>query len=437
MKVLLRTYGCQMNDYDSDLALGLLTKEGYETTDDESVADVILFNTCSVRQHAEDRVFNQIARLKGEKLRRPELMIGVMGCMVENYKTQFFKDYPQIDLLLGTRSIRELPKAIQRVKTERRKVMELSKTGFGYDLYETPRVEGKFHAYLPIMTGCDKVCSFCVVPYVRGPEISRSSSEVINTVRELAESGVKHITLLGQNVNSYGSKLKDEIQFPELLQKVAQVNGIVKIDFTTSHPQDAHEALFQVIRDEKKIARRFHLPLQSGSDEILKAMRRDHTLDEYKAKISRLRELVPDISLSTDIIVGFPGETDQQYEMTRQALEAIQYDRAFIFRYSPRPHTGAARFKDGTSEGLKTKRVTALLEMQKRIRERRYRALLGQTHRVLVAAVSKKHDDEVLSHNWQENKIVFKGTAADVGSVRTVKLNELVAETFRGVRCDL
>jgi len=456
-----------MNDYDSDLALGLLKKQGYEQTEDESQADVILFNTCSVRQHAEDRVFNQISYLKKEKERRPELMIGVMGCMVENYKTQFFDDFPHIDLLIGTRSIRELPQAIERARNEKQKVIELSKSGFGYDLYETPRREGKFHAYLPIMTGCDKVCSFCIVPYVRGPEISRPSKEILETVKYLADQGVKHITLLGQNVNSYGRSLRakrppkdgsvqhrlaesnlgseivsaslgmlprNDDNFSDLLANVAQVNGIEKVSFTTSHPQDAHEALFQAIRQEPKISRRFHLPLQAGSDRILALMRRDHTLAEFRTKIDRMRQLVPDISVTTDIIVGFPGETDEEFEMTRRALEEIEFDGAFIFRYSPRPHTGAARLEDTTPEDLKTKRVSALLEMQRRITQRNNQSLLGTTCQVMVTEISKKSKEEVLARNWQEKKVVFPGTANDIGRICYVKLNELVDETFRGVR---
>src|SRR3989338_1612700 len=223
LSVCIKSFGCQMNDFDSDMAAGLLKKEGHEIVQDDDSADVILFNTCSVRQHAEDRVLGQLAELKGEKKKRPDLVIGVMGCMVENYKTKFFADYPHVDILIGTRSIPELPKAIETVRTERRQVLELAKTGFGYELFEMPRLEGKFHAYLPIMTGCDKVCSFCIVPYVRGREISRPLREVADEVMRLAEIGVKHVTLLGQNVNSYSSKLNDSADFAALLRACGKV----------------------------------------------------------------------------------------------------------------------------------------------------------------------------------------------------------------------
>lgn len=431
MKIVLKTYGCQMNDFDSDMAAGLLKKEGHEIVTDDTSADVILFNTCSVRQHAEDRVLGQLAELKAEKKKRPDLVIGVMGCMVENYKTKFFADYPHVDILIGTRSIPELPKAIETVRTERRQVLELAKTGFGYDLLEMPRLEGKFHAYLPIMTGCDKVCSFCIVPYVRGREISRPLREVVDEVRRLAEIGVKHVTLLGQNVNSYSNKLTDSADFATLLRACAKVPGIEKIGFTTSHPQDAYEELFQAIRDEEKISRRFHLPLQSGSDFILERMKRDHTLAEYRKKIDRMRELIPDIAVTTDIIVGFPGETEADYEATKKALADIQFDGAFIFKYSPRPHTAAARWEDATPLAEKNRRNNELLNLQKEITKRKNQTWLGRTVKVMVEDMSKKSREEVLARTWQEKKVVFKGSGALIGSSLRVRLEQVFDETYR------
>lgn len=431
LRVFIRTLGCQMNEFDTDLAAGLLKKEGHTIVDDKDEADVILFNTCSVRQHAEDRVFGQLAELKAEKRKRPELLIGVMGCMVENYKTKFFSDFPHVDLLIGTRSIPELPKAIEKARTERRQILELAKTGFGYDLYEIPRVEGRIHAYLPIMTGCDKVCSFCVVPYVRGREISRPLREVVDAVRELADSGIKHVTLLGQNVNSYASKLNDQADFAALLEAVAKVPGIEKIGFTTSHLQDASEGLFRTIRDQGKISRRFHLPLQSGSDHILARMKRDHTLAEYRRKIDRMRELIPDVAVTTDIIVGFPGETQADYDETQEALLEIEFDGAFIFKYSPRPHTAAARWEDDTPLEEKNRRNRELLTLQKDITRRRNRALVGRTVRVMVEDRSKKDEHEVLARTWQEKKVVFRGNPSLMGSTLEVKLEGLVDETFR------
>jgi len=440
-----------MNDFDSDLAVGLLKKAGHEIVKDEESADVILFNTCSVRQHAEDRVFGQLAELKVEKKKRPDLVIGVMGCMVENYKTKFFSDFPHVDLLIGTRSIPELPKAIEQVRTEKRQVMELAKAGFGYDFYEMPRMEGKFHAYLPIMTGCDKVCSFCIVPYVRGREISRPLREVVDEVRRLADAGVKHVTLLGQNVNSYASKDGGSVgdtalpslragamaskenhgMFADLLRAVAKIEGIEKIGFTTSHPQDAYEELFQAIRDEEKISRRFHLPLQSGSDFILGRMKRDHTLAEYRKKIDRMRELIPDIAVTTDIIVGFPGETEKDYKETEKALADIQFDGAFIFKYSPRPHTAAAQWEDNTPISEKNRRNNDLLNLQKEITRKKNQTWAGRTVKVMVEDMSKKSREEVLARTWQEKKVVFKGDASLIGSTMQVRLKEVFDETYR------
>jgi tRNA-2-methylthio-N6-dimethylallyladenosine synthase len=431
--VSIKTFGCQMNDFDSELAAGLLQKEGHVLVEDAREADVILFNTCSVRQHAEDRVFNQLAELKGLKRKRPEVLIGVMGCMVENYRDRFFTDYPHVDILIGTRSVRELPRVIERGLAERKQILELAKTGFGYELYEFPRIEGKIHAYLPIMTGCDKVCSFCVVPYVRGREISRPPGEVIDQVKRFVDSGVKHVTLLGQNVNSYASKLDEKMNFAGLLRETAKVDGIEKIGFTTSHPQDASEELFCAIRDVPKISRRFHLPLQSGADRVLSRMKRDHTLAEYRTKIDRMRELIPDVAVTTDIIVGFPGETEEDYECTKRALRDIDFDGAFIFKYSPRPHTAAARWEDATALAEKNRRNRELLDLQKEITRRRNEAFLGETVRVLVEDRSKKDPQEMLARTWQEKKVVFQGSSSQTGSCVSVRLLSVADETFRAV----
>jgi len=430
----MKTFGCQQNDYDSRVAESLLGKAGYQLTDHVNRADVIIFNTCSVRQHAEDRVFGQLTQLKAAKKKKPGLLIGVMGCMVENYREKFFADFPHVDFLIGTRSVRELPRAIERAGAERKKVMELAKSGFGYELYEYAKLDGEIHAYLPVMTGCDKVCSFCVVPYVRGREISRPSEEILDEIRRLADGGIKHVTLIGQNVNSYGSRTGMGMSFAGLLREAVKIDGVEKIGFTTSHPQDAGEELFLAIRDHEKISRRFHLPLQSGSNDVLKRMRRGHTLPEYRAKIDRLRELVPDISVTTDMIVGFPGESLEDYELTKKAMREIRFDGAFIFKYSPRSRAIAAKWKDDVSPAEKDRRVNELLKLQRGITKSENESLLGQTCRVMIEAVSKKSGNEVSARTWQERKVVFEGDASEIGSIVTVRLNELSSETFRAER---
>jgi tRNA-2-methylthio-N6-dimethylallyladenosine synthase len=423
-----------MNEYDSDLALSLLQSRGYLQVQTEEEADLVLLNTCSVREHAELRVFQQLHQLKHIKKKKPDLVIGVMGCMVENYKTRFFEDYPHVDVLIGTRSVNKLPEVVEKVRQEKRQILELERNGFGYDLYEMPRRDGKIHAYLPIMTGCSKVCSFCIVPYVRGPEISRTRQEVMIEVKRLAEWGVKHVTLLGQNVNSYASELNQGCDFPDLLKLVAEVKGIEKISFTTSHPQDATEKLFQTIRDVPQISRHFHLPIQSGSDRLLKEMRRDHTLSQYRNKIDRLRSLVPNISMTTDIICGYPTETEEDYEQTKHALSDIGFDGAFIFKYSPRPHTSAALKQDNVPDQEKNRRVNELLNLQKKITAQNYKSMLGQTHRVMIEDRSKKSGQEVLARNWQDKKIVFEGTLDEIGKILDVRLIDVSGITFRGER---
>lgn len=451
LKVSIKTFGCQMNDYDSELALGLLSKNGYESTADTKLADLVLFNTCSVRQQGEDRVFGQLSQLKKTKRERPDLMIGVMGCMVESYKERFFADYPHVDFLIGTRSIKELPETIAKVRSERKQIAQLSSAGFGYELFESPRITGKIHAQLPIMTGCDKVCSFCIVPYVRGREISRAPEDILHQVRQYAAMGIKCVTLLGQNVNSYASKLgpgtekrsivrgkptaEGENNFAVLLENVCKIDGIERVSFTTSHPQDAYEELFQVIRRNPKISRRFHLPLQSGSDRILARMKREHTLAEYRVKVDRMRELIPDITITTDIIVGFPGEEEADFQMTRDALDQIKFDGAFIYRYSPRPHTAAALWDDIIPDEEKLRKVTELLTRQKAIAREENLKWLGRTVKVMIEEPAKRNSKEVLARSWSEKKVVLAGDLEkEMGSVIEVKLTELIDATFRAER---
>lgn len=419
-KVLIRTFGCQMNVYDSQVAVGLLERAGFVVISEdkqcaedagprdgadksqgmssEPRADIVLLNTCSVRDHAEQRVWGRLGMLGVEKKKNPDLIIGLMGCMVEEHREKLFKRFPQLDLMVGTRNIKDLPRLIQQVQETRQQAAQIKQEGLSIEYSEFPKRESGFHAWLPIMTGCDKVCTFCVVPKTRGAEVSMPAQEIFREASRLVADGVKWITLLGQNVNSYhGGTTRNKqrttsgtnvdrcalnvehgTSFPQLLQMLCEIKGLERLSFTTSHPQDATEELFQVIAKNPKIGRRFHLPLQSGSDRILKRMKRLHTYAEYKAKIDRLREWVPEVAITTDIIVGFPGEAEEDYQATRHALEEIRFDGAFIYKYSTRPGTPAAKLADDVLLSEKSKRNNELLQIQRDLMEKKNHAMLGK-----------------------------------------------------------
>jgi len=443
-----------MNTYDSQVAAGILEKAGFEiavegegTGDGVLIsgrpsisqgADIVLMNTCSVRDHAEERVWGRLGLLGAEKKERPELVIGLMGCMVEEHREKLFKRFPYLDLMVGTRHIKELPEMIRQVYETRKQIVRIKQDGISIEYSEFTKRDTGFHAWLPIMTGCNKECTFCIVPMTRGTEVSMPAGEVCREVRRLVADGVKWITLLGQNVNSYngqgtgnGERGTSEATFPELLEMLCKIDGLDRLSFTTSHPQDATEELFQVIARNPKIGRRFHLPLQSGSDRILKRMKRFHTYAEYKSKIDRLRELVPEISITTDIIVGFPGETDEDHRATRRALEEIRFDGAYIYKYSLRPGTPAARLPDDIPLEVKTSRNRELLLVQQKITEEKSRSLLGKVFTVFVEGRGTDHPKEQVGRMDQDRRVVFEADQSYAGQFIRMELTGLHHETFR------
>ncbi len=467
LKVTITTFGCQMNIYDTQVAEGFLKKSGYQIfheheEDNEKPsreripadfsADVILMNTCSVREHAEDRVYSRLGMLGREKQTNPDLIVGLMGCMVEEHKEKLFKRFPQLDLMVGTRNIKELPDLIDEVLHTRRQVSRIKQDGLSIEYTELINRNSAFHAWLPIMTGCNKVCTFCIVPITRGSEVSMPAREVYREASRLVSEGVKCITLLGQNVNSYGSEempksprtvpearasgTGGQTNFPELLDMLCQIEGLERVSFTTSHPHDATEELYRVIAKNPKISRRFHLPLQSGSDRILKRMKRLHNYQEYKEKIDLMRQLIPDIAITTDIITGFSGETEEDFEATCRALREIQYDSAFIYKYSVRPGTPAARLEDDVALVVKEERHQKLLELQKKITDRNNQERLGKTVDVFVEQASDRNPLHLIGRTNQDKKVVFEGDKHQVGSFVRVTLTGLSHETFRGIPCE-
>lgn len=439
-----------MNMYDSEVAEGLLHHAGFELIQDMSMpsgggnggieADVVLMNTCSVREHAEDRVYGRLGMLGKIKRERPDLIVGLMGCMVEEHKEKLFKRFPQLDLMVGTRNIKELPQLIEEVRKHRRQISRIRQEGVSIEYTEQIQRRGRFHAWLPIMTGCNKVCTFCIVPITRGSEVSMPAREVYREASRLVEDGVKWITLLGQNVNSYqkapqnvpGTFPGRSSDFPELLDMLCEIDGLERISFTTSHPQDATEELYRVIQRNPKISNRFHLPLQSGSDRMLKRMKRLHTYAEFKEKISKMREIVPDVSLTTDIIAGFSGETQEDHEATLRALQELRFDGAFIYKYSVRPGTPASKLEDDVPIKIKEDRNAELLALQKNITVENHQQWMNRIVEVFVEDISPKESTQLIGRTREEKKVVFPGEEALIGTFQKVRINRLKFDTFAG-----
>ena len=440
LKVAIKTFGCQMNMYDTEVAEGILQHQGYQihsTYEGEGAdmklhhapdADIVLMNTCSVREHAEDRVFSRLGMLGKAKRTNPDLIVGLMGCMVEEHKEKLFRRFPQLDLMVGTRNIKELPALIEEVQKNRRQVARIKQDGISIEYTDQIQRRGTYHAWLPIMTGCNKVCTFCIVPITRGSEVSMPAREVYREASRLVGEGVKWITLLGQNVNSYsGGK-----SFPELLDALCEIPELEAISFTTSHPHDATDELYRVIAKNPKISRRFHLPLQSASDRMLKRMKRLHTYEEYREKIRKMRALIPGVSITTDIIAGFSGETQEDHEETAKALKKIRYDGAYIYKYSLRKGTPAAKLEDDVPLNIKEARNAELLEIQHAIRDENYRAYVGQTFDVFGEKMNPKNPAQVIGRSREEKRVAFDGGRELIGAFHQVKITGLRNETFFG-----
>jgi len=456
LKVNIKTFGCQMNMYDSEVAGGLLQHQGYkilqedftkDVQEDSKVpnADIVLMNTCSVREHAEERVYGRLGMLGKAKETNPDLIVGLMGCMVEEHKEKLFKRFPQLDLMVGTRNISDLPRLIDEVRRSRRQVAQIKQDGISIEYTDQIRREGRFHAWLPIMTGCNKVCTFCIVPITRGSEVSMPARDVYREASRLVGEGVKWITLLGQNVNSYNgvdpiellqhgqeAAAAKRVTFPQLLDLLCQIEGLEGLSFTTSHPHDATPDLYAVIAKNPQISRRFHLPLQSGSDRMLKRMKRLHTFADFREKIRLMREMIPGVSITTDIIVGFSGETEEDHQATRQALEELRFDGAYIYKYSVRPGTPAAKLEDDVPLDVKERRNQELLAVQKKIESENNAAWLGRDVQVFAENPSTKDSGKMVGRTLHEKKVVFDGTSQMIGHFVKVRLDKLTHETFSG-----
>lgn len=389
-KACVTTYGCQQNVSDSQHYKGLLIKMGYELTDNPEGADFILFNTCAVREHAEDRVWGNVGAIKKYKEKNQSLILAVCGCMVQQEKNakRFLNSYPYVDIIFGTQVWDRLPEFIYRRLTGERRICEL--TTYNAEIPEGVPVfnDGGFKGFVPIMSGCDNFCSYCIVPYVRGRERSRSSSAIINEARDLINSGVKEIMLLGQNVNSYGKGLKEDINFAKLLRQVNDIPGDFRIKFMTSNPKDCTDELLDTMARCDKVERHLHLPFQSGSDAVLKRMNRKYTLESYLEIITHARNMMPDITFTSDVIVGFPDESEEDFQKTLELVEKVGFSQLFTFIYSKREGTPAAIMPDGVTRQQKGIRFDRLLKLQEKMGKKVLNSMVGKTVKVLCEEYS-------------------------------------------------
>ncbi|MCK7575220.1 MAG: tRNA (N6-isopentenyl adenosine(37)-C2)-methylthiotransferase MiaB [Chromatiales bacterium] len=434
-KLFIQTYGCQMNEYDSArLADALRVAAGLELTDRPEEADVLLLNTCSIREKAQEKVFSQLGRWKPWKQARPDLVIGVGGCVASQEGEAIRTRAPYVDLVFGPQTLHRLPQMLKDLETSRRPQVDVSFPEIEkFDCLPAPRAEGPT-AFVSVMEGCSKYCTYCVVPYTRGEEISRPFDDVIAEVADLAEQGVREINLLGQNVNAYRGLMADgsTASLALLIRYVAAVEGIGRIRFTTSHPVEFGDDLIETFAEVPELASFVHLPVQSGSDRILAAMKRGHTALEYRSKIKRLREARPDICISSDFIVGFPNETDEDFAATIDLIDQVGFDHSFSFVYSRRPGTPAADYPDAVPPAVKKARLERLQQRIDTNAQRISRRMVGTVQRVLVEGPSRK-DPAQLAGRTENNRVVnFDGPAELIGRFVELTITESLPNSLRG-----
>ena len=433
-KAFVETYGCQQNVSDSEIIMGMLREMGFEKTDDKETADIIIFNTCAVRENAELKVYGNLGALKHLKTKKPDLIIGVCGCMMqqEEVSKRIKSKYKHVDLVFGTHSLYSFPSLLLRVVKSGSRVVDLIDTdGHIAEDFPVERQEGP-SAWVSVMYGCNNFCSYCIVPYVRGRERSREKEAILNEVMLLAKEGYKEITLLGQNVNSYGKDLDEKIDFADLLNEVCRIDGIERVRFMTSHPKDISDKLIDTMASNDKICKQLHLPFQAGSNRILKLMNRVYTKEEYLEKIEKVKKKMPDITLTTDIIVGFPGETKEDFEHTIDVLEKVRYDTIFSFIYSKRGGTPAAIMEDPISMEEKKENFNRLLDVQDKISYEKNKALEGKVMKILVEGKSKT-DESFMTGRTEGGKVVnFKASPQLKGQFLDVKITEAKTWSLMG-----
>ncbi|MGE5178427.1 MAG: tRNA (N6-isopentenyl adenosine(37)-C2)-methylthiotransferase MiaB [Bacteroidota bacterium] len=426
-RIYMETYGCQMNVADSELMLGQLHRAGFERVEEAEHADVILLNTCAIREHAEQRIYGRLGELSRHKVRRPGVVLGVAGCMAQHLRDRLIEKVPQVDLVIGPDGYRDLPVLVDQAREEPTLAVRLSRVETYGDLMPA-RADG-VRAWVSIMRGCDKFCTFCIVPFVRGRERSLPADEVIRQVEHAAAEGFKEIVFLGQTVNAYR---EDDVDFADLLRRADAVPGIERIRFTSPHPADMTDRAVEAIASCAKVMPQVHLPLQSGSNAVLERMRRIYTIEEYEALVAKLRAAVPGIALTTDIIVGFPGETEEDFEATRAVMRRVRYDGAFLFKYSPRSGAKSAAWDDDVPDAEKTRRITLLIEEQKQASLERNAESVGREVAVLVEGPSKKSADHWFGKTEHFKTAVFHHGSERVGETIRMRVAAVSPYTLFG-----
>lgn len=429
--VYIKTYGCQMNEYDSEVITGILHQSGFSPTFNIDKADLVILNTCYVREKVKHKVFSYLGELRKLKESKPDLILGVGGCLAQKDPQEILKRAPFVDIVWGTLNLDEIPKLVEDARKEKRPIVKIEKEGQPPD--ELPIVrKGKFSAYIPVMRGCNNFCSYCNVPYVRGREKSRPVGSILKEVEAVAREGFKEVVLLGQNVNSYGKDLPNSVDFADLLYEISKIEGISRIRFTTSHPKDLSEKLMLAMANIDKVCEHLHLPLQAGSNRVLRLMRRRYTREDYLKLVCRLRSLIPDVSLTTDLIVGFPGEREEDFNQTLEMVEKVRFDGAFTFEYSPIPGTLAAKFNDQLPDSVKGRRLRRLIDLQRRITEEKNKIWVGKDVEVLVEGLSEKNPEELQGRTRQNKVVVFPGEKELIGKLIKVRVRRAGCWALRG-----
>ncbi len=437
-KLYIETYGCQMNVADSEVVVSVLKDNGYDVTEDINDADVILVNTCSIRENAEQRVWGRLNVFKQIKKKKPELTVGVIGCMAERLKEKLIEAEKTVDIVVGPDAYRDLPNLLDSAGSGQKAVnVILSKEETYADISPVRMDKNGISAFVSIMRGCNNMCSYCIVPYVRGGERSRDPESILREVEDLHNKGYKEVTLLGQNVDSYTWEPKEDgktIKFAQLLEMVARISPSLRIRFSTSHPKDMSDDVLYTMAMYNNICNHIHLPAQSGSTRILEKMNRGYTREWYMDRIMAIKKILPDCAISTDIMTGFPGETEEDHQDTLSLMEFVNYDLAYMFKYSERPKTYAARhLKDDISDGTKTRRLTEIINLQTELSEKSKKADLGKVYEVLIEGVSKKSDEHLFGRNSQNKVVVFPKKDFKIGDYAFIEITECTSATLIGI----
>jgi len=434
LKYKIITYGCQMNEHDSEKIAGMLEGMGFRPAAEDNEADVIVFNTCLVRENAELKVHGKVGSYKPLKEENPDLILAVGGCMMQQQEIadEFYRKHSHVDIVFGTHNLAELPVLIQQVKSGQNRIMEVWEGDRGLVPDVPTRRKNDYQAWLTVIQGCENYCSYCIVPHVRGQERSRPPEDILKEAENLAREGFIELTLLGQNVNSYGQDLEENINFPTLLDKISSVSGIKRIRFMTSHPRDFSRELIAVCAAKDNICPHFHLPVQAGSTSVLRDMNRGYTREEYLKLVEGIRQKIPEAAITTDIIVGFPGETEQEFEETISLVKKVRFDMAFTFTYSPREGTPAAGREDSVPRQEKSRRLQRLMKVQNNISQEINQELIGSQQKVLIEGESKKDPDYYSGRTATNKLVIVPACPAKTGKIVPVKITEAGSWTLYG-----